>query len=152
VTFSTFGPIRWWFPSLLGSSPKNKQTCNTSTRFEFLTTQICFLQGLFNWLGAVAIELVLPREGETKSAQRMNRCLAGWLVSMCFWMLAFYNNHLSFYSDYSSMIKRFVVLFVKDYFWQWPIRPLSLIYGPAMMIAGRLTWIAFRSPPEQDES
>ncbi|KAL3933613.1 MAG: hypothetical protein SGBAC_010315, partial [Bacillariaceae sp.] len=38
--------------------------------FEYLTTQICFLQGLLNWLGAVAVELVMPKKGETKSARR----------------------------------------------------------------------------------
>jgi hypothetical protein len=118
---------------------------------EYLTTQICFLQGLFNWLGAVAIEMILPRPTETRTARRMNKCLAGWLVSFMIWMLAFYNNHLSFYSDYLSMLRRFVALFLQDYFLGRPWRPLSLLYGPAFAASSILTWKAFSSPPEDDE-
>jgi hypothetical protein len=117
---------------------------------EYLTTQICFLQGLFNWLGAVALEMIIPRPSETKSARRMNKCLAGWLVSFMIWMLAFYNNHLSFYSDYMTMLRRFAVLFVRDYFFGKPWRPLSFLYGPAFTVSSILTWRAFTSPAEED--
>lgn len=116
-----------------------------------LTTQICFLQGLLNWLAAVAVELVLPKDGETKSARRMNKCLAGWLSSMMIWMLAFYNHHLSFYRDYFAMLRRFVVLFCQIYILERPIRPLSLVYFPSILVSAWLTWRAFRSPPEQDD-
>lgn len=67
------------------------------------------------------------------------------------WMLAFYNNHLSFYSDYTAMLKRFVVLFVKDFILAKPFRPMSLLYGPSFAFASALTWRAFTSPPEEDE-
>lgn len=120
-------------------------------RLEYLTTQICFLQGLFNWLAAVAMELLLPRESETKSARRMNKCLAGWLVSFIVWMLAFYNNHLSFYSDYATMLRRFASLFIKDFILTKPFRPLSLLYGPSFVVSSILTWRAFTSPPDQDD-
>jgi Na+/H+ antiporter NhaA len=122
-----------------------------SDRFEFLTTQICFLQGLLNWLAAVAVDLVLPKEKETKSARRMNKCLAAWLISMIIWMLAFYNHHLSFYSDYFGMIRRWIGLFVGRYITPKPIRPLSFLYIPSFLYSIGLTWKAFRSPPEQDE-
>lgn len=118
---------------------------------EYITTQICFLQGLFNWLGAVAIEMIIPKPSETKSAKRMNKCLAGWLFSFIIWMLAFYNNHLSFYSDYMTMLRRFAILFVKDYFLARPFRPLSFLYGPAFAASSFLTWRAFTSPPEEDD-
>ena len=120
-------------------------------RFEMLTTQICFLQGLFNWLAAVAVELVLPKDKETKSARRMNKCLAGWLTSMMIWMLAFYNHHLSFYRDYFSMLVRFSRLFVKIYILERPIRPMCLLYFPSLLYSGWLTYRAFRSPPDDDE-
>jgi hypothetical protein len=120
-------------------------------RLEFLTTQICFLQGLFNWLGAVAIELLLPKPSETTSAKRMNKCLAAWLLTFILYMLAFYNNHLSFYSDYTTMLRRFVVLFVKDFILANPFRPLSLLYGPSFAISSFLTWRAFTSRPDEDE-
>ena len=116
-----------------------------------LTTQICFLQGLLNWLAAVAVELVLPKDKETKSARRMNKCLAGWLASMMIWMLAFYNHHLSFYSSYGSCVRRFLVLFLKRYVFQQPMRPMSFLYIPAFFYSCWLTVKAFRSPPEQDE-
>mmetsp|Transcript_24343 Transcript_24343/g.36301 ORF Transcript_24343/g.36301 Transcript_24343/m.36301 type:complete len:275 (+) Transcript_24343:138-962(+) len=69
----------------------------------YLTIQICFLQGLFNWLGAVAIDLLIPKEGETKSARKMNQCMATTLVTISFWITAFYNYHLNFYDDYAQM-------------------------------------------------
>lgn len=125
--------------------PKKKK------RFEYLATQICFLQGLLNWLAAVAVELCLPRDGETKSAKLMNKCLAGWLTSLMFWMLAFYNHHLNFYSDYASMVGRFFTLFLTKYVTEFPIRPLSLLYIPSFFYSLRLTWKAFRSPAEDDE-
>lgn len=130
-------------PSPLPSSP--------SSRFEYLTTQICFLQGLFHWLAAVAVELVLPKDTETMSARRMNKCLSGWLVSLMLWMLAFYNNHLSFYSSYMTMIRRFVCLFVRRYLF-CEFRPMGLLYGPSFVISSVLTWRAFNSPPEDDDS
>lgn len=120
-------------------------------RLEYLGTQICFLQGLMHWLAAVAIELVLPKEKETKSAKVMNKCLAAWLSSMVVWMLAFYNHHLSFYSDYFSMLRRFFWLFAQRYFLEKPIRPLSLLYVPSFLYSAWLTIQAFRSPPELDE-
>ena len=120
-------------------------------RLEYLTTQICFLQGLFHWLAAVAIELQLPKRGETTSAKRMNRCLTAWLLTLILWMLAFYNHHLSFYADYFSMIQRWLRLFIQKYVFHAPIRPLSLLYIPATLYSINLTWKAFRSRPELDK-
>lgn len=120
-------------------------------RFEFLTTQIFFLQGLFNWLAAVAVELVLPKKRETNSARRMNRCLAAWLTTMIVWMLAFYNHHLSFYADYATMLWRWGGLFIKQYFTEWPLRPMSFVYVPSIGYSLWLTWKAFRDDHEDDE-
>jgi hypothetical protein len=120
-------------------------------RLEYLGTQICFLQGLFHWLAAVAVELMLPKERETSSATVMNKCLASWLTSMIIWMLAFYNHHLSFYSDYFAMLRRFFGLFVKRYVFVYPIRPLSLLYIPSFLYSVYLTWKAFRSPAQLDD-
>lgn len=119
-------------------------------RFEFLTTQICFLQGLFHWLSAVAVELILPKDAETKSARRMNQCLAGWLISLILWMLAFYNNHLTFYSDYASMLRRFFGIFFRRYVLARPFRPMSVLYGPSFVFSSLLTWRAFNSPAHED--
>jgi hypothetical protein len=118
--------------------------------FEYLTIQIAFLQGLFNWLLAVALETLIPKENETRSARRMNKCMASWLVTLIFWITAFYNNHLSFYSDYTSMLRRYVVLFAKRYFLVWPMRPMSFLYIPSFFLSVGLAWRAFQSPPEED--
>ena len=104
-----------------------------------------------NWLAAVAVELVIPKPSDTKSAKRMNKCLAGWLVSLILWMLAFYNNHLTFYRDYVHMLRRFFALFVTTYIRTTSFRPLSLLYGPSFLISSFLTYRAFKSPPEEDE-
>jgi len=138
-------------PLLLISLPFTRSQPSSVRRLEYLTTQICFLQGLFNWLGAVAIELILPKPSETTSAKRMNKCLAGWLVSFMLWMLAFYNNHLSFYSDYTAMLKRFMILFVKDFVLNKPFRPLALLYCPPFIASTVLTWKAFTSHPDEDD-
>jgi hypothetical protein len=118
--------------------------------FEYLTIQIAFLQGLFNWLLAVATEIIIPKENETKSARRMNKCMASWLVTLIFWITAFYNNHLAFYSDYSSMLRRYATLFAKRYIFEWPPRPMSLLYGPSFVVSVVLALRAFQSPPEED--
>eukprot|EP00546_Thalassionema_frauenfeldii_P019911 CAMPEP_0178897074 /NCGR_PEP_ID=MMETSP0786-20121207/1539_1 /TAXON_ID=186022 /ORGANISM="Thalassionema frauenfeldii, Strain CCMP 1798" /LENGTH=154 /DNA_ID=CAMNT_0020567573 /DNA_START=457 /DNA_END=921 /DNA_ORIENTATION=- len=118
--------------------------------FEYLTIQITFLQGLYNWLVAVAMELLIPREEEKKSARRMNQALASCTMSVVFWITAFYNNHLNFYSDYASMLKRYVVLLFKYYF--SPIktfRPMSLLYIPSFLMTGALIWRAFQTPSDE---
>merc|ERR1712008_324595 len=79
---------------------------------EYLLTQISFLQGLIHWLGAVVCQLIVPVRTETKSAKRMNKCLASWLITLIFSILAFYNHHANFYSDYLSMIRRCFVLWL----------------------------------------
>jgi hypothetical protein len=116
-----------------------------------LTTQITFLQGLLNWLGAVTVELILPKPKETTSAKRMNKALAAWLVSFTLWMLAFYNNHINFYSDYLSMLRRFFVLFWGRYIVTSPFRPMSLLYGPAFFTSIVMTWRAFTAPRDDDD-
>jgi hypothetical protein len=115
-----------------------------------LTTQITFLQGLLNWLGAVTVELILPKPKETTSAKRLNKALAAWLISFTLWMLAFYNSHVNFYSDYASMLKRFFVLFWQKYFVETPFRPMLFLYGPSFLVSTFLTWRAFLTPREED--
>ena len=115
-------------------------------RLEYLFTQISFLQGLIHWLGAVICELLLPRPTETLSAKRMNKCLASWLVTLVLFIMAFYNDHVNFYSDYASMLRRFfVLLFRRNTF-----RPMSLLYVPSFIFSQVLTWRAFTSSPKDD--
>eukprot|EP00980_Cylindrotheca_fusiformis_P010166 scaffold2261_cov124-Cylindrotheca_fusiformis.AAC.14 len=118
-------------------------------RFEFLTTQVCFLQGLLNWLGAVAIELALPKPSETKTAKRVNTCLASWLSTLIIFMLAFFNHHNTFYSDYGSMVKHLFILGVKHFLGEF--RPLSVLYVPAIAFSCFLTWKTLKGPIDEDD-
>jgi hypothetical protein len=119
--------------------------------FEYLTIRIAFLQGLFHWLAAVAMELMVPKEGENVSAHRMHAFMASCLVSLILWILAFYNHHLSFYGDYGGMLRRYAVLFAKNFFGDWPPRPMTWLYGPSFVASIVLGWRAFTSPPELDK-
>lgn len=125
--------------------------------FEYLTIQIGFLQGLFNWLAAVALEILIPKDSaggdyrETKSAQRMNKAMASCLLTLILWIQAFYNHHLSFYSDYASMLWRYGQLFLRRYVLCWPIRPMAFLYIPSAILSLVLVWRAFNLPPAKDE-
>ena len=54
--------------------------------FEYLTARITFLQGLFNWLVATALEMMLPKDNEGGSAIRMNQFIASTLVTIVLFM------------------------------------------------------------------
>jgi len=114
--------------------------------FEYLTIQLGFLQGLLHWLAAVGLEVFLPKRGDTKSARRMNNFMASCLLSLIFWIMAFYNHHLSFYSDYAHMVKRYFILFAGRYFGflrGGEFRPMCLLYGPSFLLSAVLGWKAF---------
>jgi hypothetical protein len=117
--------------------------------FEYLTIDIGFLQGLFHWLGAVALEILIPKKGERVSARKMNAFMASTLVTLCMWILAFYNNHIPFYGDYGTMLRRYVVLFFSRYIFGG-FRPMSLLYVPAAAVSAVLGWRAFNSCPDLD--
>ena len=118
--------------------------------FEYLTITVAFLQGLFHWLAAAALEIIIPKPGEGLSSKRMNKCLASCLATLCFWILAFYNNHLTFYGDYFGMVRRVVCLFIKRYLGNWPPRFMSFFYVPSFCMSLWYAWKAFNTPPELD--
>ena len=117
--------------------------------FEYLTIQLGFLQGLIHWLGAVALEFLIPRDKDTVSARRMNQFMASSLVTLIFWIMAFYNHHLTFYSDYLRMVVRYVALFGKRYLGKF--RPMSFLYIPASLATAFFGWRAFNSEPHLDD-
>ena len=119
--------------------------------FEYLTICVSFLQGLFHWLAAVALEVIVPKPNEGLSSKRMNACLASGLATLSFWILAFYNHHLSFYGDYFGMVKRVSFLFCKRFLWNWPPRPMAFLYVPSFFMTLVFAWKAFNTPPELDD-
>lgn len=54
--------------------------------FEYLTARITFLQGLFHWLIATALELTIPKEAEGEASKRMNQFIASSLITIVFLM------------------------------------------------------------------
>eukprot|EP00977_Amphora_coffeiformis_P003733 scaffold742_cov165-Amphora_coffeaeformis.AAC.9 len=118
--------------------------------FEYLTISVGFLQGLIHWLAAAALEIIIPKPGEGLSSKRMNKCLASCLATLVFWILAFYNNHLTFYGDYFGMVRRFICLFTKRYLLNWPPRFMAFFYVPSFFLSLWFAWKAFTTPPELD--
>lgn len=114
--------------------------------FEFLTARITFLQGLFNWLGSVALEILIPRRMEGQSTRRMNRFISSSLLTIVIAMLSFLNQHVIFYNSYGEMLRRYAVLWFERFV--WPPRPLTLLFVPAMSMTAFFGYRAFISPPD----
>jgi hypothetical protein len=115
--------------------------------FEYLTARISFLQGLLNWLGAVALEHTIPRrKKQGRAGREMDQFIASSLGTLLVLLLAFYNAHLTFYDNYLHMVWRWCVVFFKRYFQEF--RPLAFVYIPliglSMFNGIRLMW------PEKD--
>ena len=122
---------------------------NHHHELEFLTIQIGFLQGLFHWLISVALDFIIPKENENLSSRRMNRFMASCLATLCVWILAFYNHHLTWHSSYFDMLKRYIALLIPRYFGTF--RPLALVYTPLTLLSAWLGWKAFTTNPDLDD-
>ena len=120
--------------------------------FEYLTSRISFLQGLLNWIGAVAIEHTIVKEGEGKAALAMNRFIASSLVLLMALLLSFYNNHMTFYTNYGAMCWRWCTVAFDRYLSHWPPRAMSLIYVPAAVSSIYLLAQALRKETPVDYS
>jgi len=118
--------------------------------FEYLTARITFLQGLFHWLLATAMEVLLPKKGEGETAERMNRFIGYSLVTIILLMLSFYNAHMTFYHNYFHMISVYCKVLWHRFFWRWPPRFMSFFYIPALVLTIREGWYAFTSPHDLD--
>jgi hypothetical protein len=119
--------------------------------FEYLAARVTFLQGLLNWLLAIALEMYIPKVNEGVAARKMNLFISSSLVSMIILMVKFYNDHMTFYNNYFQMLWRFLSVTFNRYFWQFPPRPLSILAVPWIITSFVLGWKAFRSPPDLDE-
>jgi hypothetical protein len=120
--------------------------------FEYLTSRITFLQGLLNWLGAVALEHTIPRKGEGKAAEKMNRFVASSLLTLILLLVSFYNHHMTFYHNYSHMLSRWLKVSFVRYVGQWPPRPLALLFVPTTLLSLYLGGRALQNEPFGDFS
>lgn len=100
--------------------------------FEYLTSRLGFLQGLMNWLAAVAIESTIPRPTQSIEERRMNTFCATSLATLMLLLFSFYNDHMTFYSNYFEMISRWFVVASNRYL-RFPKGPLVYLYVPALM-------------------
>jgi hypothetical protein len=64
---------------------------NHNHEFEYLTSRVMFLQGLLHWLAAVALDVVIPKEGEGAAARKMNQFICSSLVAIILIIISFYN-------------------------------------------------------------
>ena len=56
--------------------------------FEYLTARICFLQGLINWLGGVALEHTIPRAHKGRAGREMDQFVASTLSTLLVLLLS----------------------------------------------------------------
>jgi len=119
--------------------------------FEYLCARITFLQGLLNWLVAIALEISIPKPGEGESSKRMNSFICSSLVTVIFLMLSFYNAHMTYFDNYLGMLSAFGKLIFQRYIQQWPPRPMAILYIPSLLYTIRAGFRAFTSDPELDE-
>eukprot|EP00934_Nitzschia_sp_Nitz4_P001660 Nitzschia sp. Nitz4//scaffold55_size114948//34602//35378//NITZ4_003892-RA/size114948-processed-gene-0.37-mRNA-1//1//CDS//3329554503//1660//frame0 len=106
--------------------------------FEYLTSRLSFLQGLLNWLSAVALEYTIPRRDEETGAMlrdtinpSMDKFVALSLGTVVVLLLSFYNAHMTFYPNYTHMILRWFQVAAKRFFGTF--KPLMLIYIPGLL-------------------
>lgn len=101
--------------------------------FEYLTASITFLQGLMHWLAAIALGHVLPSPGDapdTPTEAALNKFIAWGMGTLILLMISFFNNHISFYNHYGSMLLRWFYVTLHGHVFgigTWPPRPMSLV-------------------------
>jgi hypothetical protein len=96
--------------------------------FEYLTSRIAVLQGLFHWLASVALELIIPKPMETKSTRFMNKFTSSCLCTILVAMISFLNRHLTVHGNYLNMLHRYGQVCFTHFI--WPLRPLTAVLIP----------------------
>jgi len=118
--------------------------------FEYLSAQLTFLMGLLNWLSAIALSFAIPTPGERSTTRLMNKFIASSLSMMIVIMVAFYNNHLTFYPNLWCMVLRYKVVTWKNFVWLWPPRPLAFVIVPFLGLALFYGFRTFFETPKHD--
>lgn len=112
-------------------------------QFEYLTSRITFLQGLLNWLAAIALEHTIPREQDSPATTRVNKFIAASLATLILMMLSFYNYHLTFYTNYFGMLCTYAKAIWFRFIWRWPPRNLVVLALPSFLASARYGWQVF---------
>jgi hypothetical protein len=151
VTTVTATMLRSSIPELIHPSVESLSSplefLRENYEFEYLTARISFLQGLLNWLAAIALTHLLPapHSDENKprhaSVEAFNMFVALSILTVIVVMLSFYNTHMTFYKNYLEMLCRWVHVTIQAYFrilggpQMWPPRPLGLILTPLLLLS-----------------
>lgn len=101
--------------------------------FEYLTSRIAFLQGLVNWVLAIAISHIIPNSNQT--TRKMNKFIASSLFTVVLIMFSFYNSHMTFYDNYFGMLKHWFSVTIKRYAFHYPPRPMVYLVVPTMALS-----------------
>jgi hypothetical protein len=153
VTTVTATMLRSSVPELIHPSVESLSSplefLRENYEFEYLTARICFLQGLLNWLAAIALTHLLPAPHSddnnyprhAASVAAFNMFVALSILTVIVMMLSFYNTHMTFYKNYLEMLCRWVHVTIQAYFrivggpQMWPPRPLGLILTPLLLLS-----------------
>jgi len=109
--------------------------------FEYLTARLSFLQGLLNWLFAVAIEFTIPSATEGKVAPKMDQFVAISLATLILMLISFFNKHLTDYDNYVKMVTRWAYVSANKFF---SVGPMAVLYIPGMAMSLYYGILAFK--------
>ena len=137
--------------NMLGTPPEEFESLTAMSllhdhyEFEYVACRLFFLQGLLNWLGAIALALMRDDKDPQSivATKRFKSAIGASIFGIMIMILAFFNHHLYFYKNYVEMTKRFFVLAFDRYFCNWPPRPLPLIAVIPFAYSVRLFFSAF---------
>lgn len=89
---------------------------NRELEFEYLFSRIAFFQGLLHWLIGVALHQLRPMPNASKASIYQQFSASAGIITSVIYMVSFYNKHISYYKDYSEMLRRLVFLWFERYY------------------------------------
>ena len=136
------------FSHLKSSSHNALEFMRENFEFEYLTVRISFLQGLLNWLGAVAMEFTIPSATEGRVAPKMDQFVAISLFTLILILISFFNKHLMLYDNYFKMMIRWLYVSTDKFF---TVGPMAFLYIPGIFLSLYYGVLAFREDQEYAE-
>jgi len=73
------------------------------------------------------------------------------LASTMVLMISFYNSHMTFYPNYTAMLSRWFVVTFNRFLYQWPPRPLALVFVPLLALTMVFGYEAFDTKEQEEE-
>ena len=163
-------------PSVHGFNPmahSATQLLHRELEFEYCLIRAGFFQGLLNWLFAIGLRFFVSLatqpddvridmvEGcagseDTPRLALKRMCLGAGLMltmfSLVIMMVAFYNYHLNYYSNYFAMLRQLRHLAWKRYVACVPTRVLPRIAFATIMVAMLMVVLSFALPSKSNRS